>query len=70
MRIKILEHYHGKLSGLTHLNPGEEFEIGDLISEDAAKELIERGKAVAIEIVTKAAAAMAAMVEDKKKGSK
>lgn len=41
MKIKMLDHYHGKLNGQVHWYKGEEHEIDD----DAGAELIARGRA-------------------------
>jgi hypothetical protein len=42
MKIKMLHHYHGRLSGDTHMNPGTEHDVPASVGQ----ELIDRGFAM------------------------
>ena len=46
-KLKMIDHYHGKLSKNQHLGKDEEHDVpGEVLTEEAAAELVERNKAV------------------------
>lgn len=66
MRIEMLDFYHGKLSPGRSLNQGEQHDTGDYLTVEAAKELIERGKAKEVKSEQKAAQAAEQMTAQKR----
>ena len=53
-KLTILNHYHGKLSKNQHLNKDEQYDVpGEVLAEEAAAELVERGYAAWVTSKTK-----------------